>query len=77
MVIVHSYAVGNGDMFSIRHASDNCTIIDCSISADNESWLLEAIDEQREGKELRASYRHIRTKTTLRDWKRWMITLRS
>lgn len=50
MAIVHSYAVGNGDMFSIRHGSDNCTIIDCSISADNESWLLEAIDKQRKGK---------------------------
>ena len=50
MSIVHSYAVGNGDMFSIRHDTDNCTIIDCSISEDNEDWLLKEIDEQREGK---------------------------
>ena len=50
MNIVHSYSVGNGDMFSIRHDSDNCTIIDCSISDDNKNWLLGMIDKQREGK---------------------------
>ena len=49
MSIVHSYAVGDGDMFSIRHGSDNCTIIDCSISGD---WVLEEIDKQRKGKEI-------------------------
>lgn len=50
MSVVHSYAVGNGDMFSIRHNSDNCTIIDCSISEGNQDWLLEMVDYQREGK---------------------------
>ncbi|MCY4384884.1 MAG: hypothetical protein OXE44_17260 [Nitrospinae bacterium] len=50
MSIVHSYAVGDGDMFSIRHNSDNCTIIDCSISEGNENRLLKEIDKQREGK---------------------------
>ena len=50
MSIVHSYAVGNGDMFSIRHGSDNCTIIDCSISKDDEKWLLKHIDKQRKDK---------------------------
>ena len=50
MSIVHSYAVGNGDMFSIRHDSDNCTIIDCSISDDYEDWLLKEIDGQRKDK---------------------------
>lgn len=48
--IVHSYAVGNGDMFSISHGSDSCTIIDCSISEENEKWLLKEIDKQRKGK---------------------------
>ena len=52
MSIVHSYAVGNGDMFSIRHNSDNCTIIDCSISTDDEDWLLGEIDKQRKGKDV-------------------------
>ena len=50
MSIVHSYAVGDGDMFSIRHDSDNCTIIDCSISDDNKDWLLKEIDSQRKDK---------------------------
>ncbi len=50
MSIVHSYAVGNGDMFSIRHDTDNCTIIDCSISEANTDWLLGKIDQQRKGK---------------------------
>ena len=50
MSIVHSYAVGNGDMFSIRHGSDNCTIIDCCISKDEKERLLKLIDRQRDGK---------------------------
>ena len=50
MSIVHSYAVGNGDMFSIRHNSDNCTLIDCSISNENKEVLLKEIDAQRNGK---------------------------
>ena len=50
MSIVHSYAVGNGDMFSIRHGSDSCTIIDCSISKENEEPILKEIDAQRKGK---------------------------
>lgn len=52
MSIVHSYAVGNGDMFSIRHESDNCTIIDCSISKGDEEGLLKLIDSQRDGKSI-------------------------
>lgn len=31
MTIIKSYSVGDGDMFYIRHNSDNFTIIDCSI----------------------------------------------
>ena len=50
MSIVHSYAVGNGDMFSIRHGPDSCTIIDCSISKENEEPILKEIDAQRKGK---------------------------
>ena len=50
MSIVHSYSVGIGDMFSIRHDSDNCTIIDCSISDVDKDWLLGMIDKQRVGK---------------------------
>lgn len=33
MSIVKSFAVANGDMFYIKHNSDNFTIIDCSLTA--------------------------------------------
>ena len=39
-------------MFSIRHGSGSCTIIDCSISEDNKDWLLEDLDRQRKDKEI-------------------------
>ena len=52
MSIVHSYAVGNGDMYSIRHNSDNCTIIDCCIEEEDENRLLREIDKQRNGKDI-------------------------
>ena len=50
MSIVHCYDVGNGDMFSIRHNSDNFTIIDCCISKEDINWLLREIDKQRKDK---------------------------
>ena len=50
MSMVHSYAVGNGDMFSIRHFSDNFTIIDCSMSTDDRDWILEELKKQASGK---------------------------
>ncbi|MDE0111884.1 MAG: MBL fold metallo-hydrolase [Albidovulum sp.] len=52
MSIVHCCAVGNGDMLSIRHNSENCTIIDCSISDNDENWILGEIDKQRDGKDI-------------------------
>jgi beta-lactamase superfamily II metal-dependent hydrolase len=42
MSIVKSLSVGNGDMFYIRHNSDNFTMIDCSLP---EHRLQEIIDE--------------------------------
>ena len=50
MSMVHSYAVGNGDMFSIRHGTDNFTIIDCSMSEDNRGWILDELKAQEQGK---------------------------
>lgn len=35
MAIIKSFAVGAGDMFYIRHDSDNFTIIDCDLGEDN------------------------------------------
>ncbi len=50
MSMLHSYAVGSGDMFSIRHNSDSFTIIDCSMSTDDRDWILEALKQQAHGK---------------------------
>jgi len=47
---VISHAVGNGDMFSIQHNSDNFTIIDCCISDDNREWIMRELNRQSEGK---------------------------
>ena len=52
MSMVHSYAVGNGDMFSIRHNPDSFTIIDCSMSEDDRPWLLEELRVQAKDKEI-------------------------
>jgi beta-lactamase superfamily II metal-dependent hydrolase len=40
MSIVKSLSVGNGDMFYIEHDTDNFTIIDCSLSDDNEKTIV-------------------------------------
>jgi beta-lactamase superfamily II metal-dependent hydrolase len=46
MSTVKSFSVGNGDMFYIRHNSDNFSIIDCCLSEDNENRIiLELITE--------------------------------
>ena len=47
---VFSYAVGNGDMFSIEHNADSFTIIDCSISSDNKDEILGMLKRQAAGK---------------------------
>ena len=52
MSTVISYAVGNGDMFSIRHNSDSFTIIDCSMSSEDKDWILEDLKKWAQGKEI-------------------------
>ena len=37
---IKSFSVGNGDMFYIRHGSDNFTVIDCSLSDDNRERIV-------------------------------------
>lgn len=41
MSVVKSYSVGNGDMFYISHNSDNFTIIDCDLNAENAPEILD------------------------------------
>jgi beta-lactamase superfamily II metal-dependent hydrolase len=50
MPIVKSYAVGAGDMFYIRHGSDNFTIIDCDLSEDNAHEIIADLNAARAGK---------------------------
>ena len=57
MSIVKSFSVGDGDMFYIRHASDNFTVIDCcnygdgrSVDDDLFSAHLEEIEQQSSDK---------------------------
>ena len=50
MSIVKSYSVGAGDMFYVRHNSDNFTIIDCDLSEENAEAIIEDIKAAKEGK---------------------------
>lgn len=43
MSIIKSFSVGNGDMFYIRHNSDNFSIIDCYLSDDNKDRIVKDI----------------------------------
>lgn len=40
MSIVKSISVGHGDMFYIKHGSDNFTIIDCNLRADDKIVII-------------------------------------
>lgn len=50
MAIVKSYSVDNGDMFSIRHNSDNFTQIDCCLCAGAADDHIADLKEQSKGK---------------------------
>ncbi|HEG3306993.1 hypothetical protein OLP60_02125 [Campylobacter jejuni] len=43
MTIIKSFSVGNGDMFAIRHHSDNFTIIDCCMCDENREQIFNDI----------------------------------
>ena len=53
MAIVKSLAVGKGDMFYIRHNSDNFSVIDCSVTDDRKDEILDEIEDQSAGKQIR------------------------
>ena len=52
MTLVKSFSVGNGDMFYIRHGSDNFSVIDCSLPDDRKDEILDEITNQSAGKEI-------------------------
>lgn len=50
MPVIKSFAVGNGDMFYIKHGTDNFTIIDCDLCEDNVDDIIAELKEESKGK---------------------------
>lgn len=50
MSIIKSFSVDNGDMFYIKHGSDNFTIIDCNLNNRNQKSILEELIEESSSK---------------------------
>jgi len=50
MSLVKSFAIGNGDMYYIRHGSDNFTIIDCNLPEERSGSILAEIATQSKDK---------------------------
>lgn len=49
---VKSFSVGNGDMFYIKHASSNFTIIDCCLTDENKKTIVDELKSQSSGKDI-------------------------
>lgn len=52
MPTIKSFAIGNGDMYYIRHSSDNFTIIDCSLPPERSGSILAEISTQSRDKKI-------------------------
>jgi beta-lactamase superfamily II metal-dependent hydrolase len=50
MSIIKSFSVGDGDMFYIKHGSDNFTIIDCCMSDDDKSDIVQELKSESRSK---------------------------
>ncbi len=50
MSTIKSYSVGNGDMFFIKHGSDNFTIIDCDLCEENADDIIADLKQAGKGK---------------------------
>lgn len=48
MSVIKSFSVGNGDMFYIKHDTDNFTIIDCNLIDDVKDDILDEIEREKE-----------------------------
>lgn len=53
MSVIKSFSVGNGDMFYIRHNTDNFTIIDCCLNDYTEDGIIREIVDESKGKNIR------------------------
>ena len=52
MSIIKSLSVGDGDMFYIKHNSDNFTTIDCCLSEYNKKEIVDEIKLEKSGKNI-------------------------
>lgn len=52
MSIVKSFSVGYGDMFYIKHGSENFTVIDCYIDDENEDDIISEIKRESKDKKI-------------------------
>ena len=52
MSVIKSFSVGDGDMFYIKHNSDNFSIIDCCMNEDVEESIVNELKRESEGKEI-------------------------
>lgn len=50
MSIIKSFSVDNGDMFYIKHSSDNFTMIDCNLTNRNQEKILDELIEESSSK---------------------------
>lgn len=50
MSIIKTLSVGNGDMFYIKHGSDNFTIIDCNLIDELQEQIVKEIINEKKGK---------------------------
>jgi len=49
---VKSFSVGDGDMFYIKHGSDNFTTIDCCLTDDNKKEIVAELKDESSGKDI-------------------------
>lgn len=52
MSIVKSFSVGDGDMFYIKHGSDNFTIIDCCMSEEERNDIIKELKSECKNKDV-------------------------
>jgi beta-lactamase superfamily II metal-dependent hydrolase len=50
MNIIKSFSIGEGDMFYIKHGSDNFTIIDCCLTEENKTTIVDELKSESKNK---------------------------
>lgn len=53
MTIIKSFSVGNGDMFYIKHGSENFTIIDCNMDNECKREIVDELIDESRGKDIK------------------------